>query len=234
MDVAIVGPGRLGRSLAVLLEGAGARVTLCGRGTPPPPSDVVLLTVPDRSLAAVAAELRVDGVLLHCSGAHTVDVLRPHRPAGSLHPLMTFPGPEVGIPSLEGVPGAVDGDPEARVAALELCGLLGIRPLEVPGDRRLYHAAAVLAGNLATVLLAEGERVLAQAGVEDGAAVLAPLMLRSIAGATGDPSAALTGPIVRGDTAVVDAHRHALKDAGLKDVLSVYDLLSRRARDLVR
>ena len=80
---------------------------------------------------------------------------------------MTFPGPEIEVPELKGVAAAVDGDAEAREAAREIAGLLGMRAFEVPGDRRLYHAAAVIAGNYATVLLAEAASVLSAAGVPE-------------------------------------------------------------------
>ena len=68
---------------------------------------------------------------------------RTHRPAGSLHPLQSFPGPEVAGPPGRGVPAAVAGDPEAVSAATQIALDLGMRPFEVPGDRRLYHLAAV-------------------------------------------------------------------------------------------
>lgn len=235
MRVGIIGPGRLGRSLAVLLERAGHAVEVAGRGGDPD-ADVVLLTVPDGALASAAAIVTRARVLLHCSGATGVEVLRPHRPAGSLHPLMTFPGPEVALPELSGVPAAVAGDPEAVRAAVALATSLGLRPFEVPGDRRLYHAAAVMAGNFATVLLAEASRVLAAAGVDprEAPGLLAPLAAESLRNAARDPAAALTGPVARGDDAVLRAHRQALTEAGLDDVAELYDLLTDRAHRLIR
>ncbi|MCA9494144.1 MAG: hypothetical protein KC621_29655, partial [Myxococcales bacterium] len=140
MRVTIVGPGRLGRSLHHWLEQARVQVALAGRGDPVPDADVVLLCVPDRALAQVASALPTGPVLLHCSGAAELDVLRPHTRVGSLHPLMTFPGPEVALPDPSTVPAAVAGTDEARQVATELAHLLGFHPFEVPGDRRLYHA----------------------------------------------------------------------------------------------
>ena len=233
MRVGIVGPGRLGRSLALLLERAGHRVEVAGRGGDPQ-ADVVLLTVPDGEIATAAARITRAPVLLHCSGATGVEVLRPHRPAGSLHPLMTFPGPEISLPDLAGVPAAVAGDPEAVRVGTDLARSLGLRPFEVSGDRRMYHAAAVMAGNFATVLLAEASRVLAAAGVDpaEAPALLAPLALESLRNAAADPAAALTGPVARGDEAVLQGHREALGEAGLTDIRSLYDLLTASARRL--
>lgn len=236
MRVAIVGPGRLGRSLAVLLEEVGVTAVLCGRGDRVPDDvDARLLTVPDTALAEVAGTLPPGAPVLHCSGAAEVDVLRPHRPAGSLHPLMTFPGPEVALPDLRDVPAAVAGDPEAVSIAEALARALGLVPLSVPGDRRLYHAAAVIAGNFATVLLADAARVLTAAGVspERAPEVLAPLALSSLRNAGSDPARALTGPVARGDRRTLDAHRAALHEANLGEVLEVYEVMVRRANAIL-
>ncbi|NCG19095.1 MAG: DUF2520 domain-containing protein [Rhodobacterales bacterium] len=234
MDIGIVGPGRLGRSLYALLIEAGHPVVLVGRGDPIPPLPVLLLTVPDDAIAQVAATVTHDAVVLHCSGAADVEVLAPHQPAGSFHPLMTFPGPEVAIPLLQGVPVALAGDAKALEAGHAIAQILGMRAVEVPGDRRLYHCAAVIAGNFATVLLAEASRVLEAAGVpaEDAPAMLAPLAMASLQNAGIDPVAALTGPAVRGDEKTIAGHREALEKAQFGDLIRLYDLLTESAVSL--
>lgn len=235
MRIAIVGPGRLGRSLDRLWRQCGHEVRMVGRGDPPSEADVAVLTVPDTAVAEVAALLPTGPIVLHCSGALEVDVLRPHRPAGSLHPLMTFPGPEVAIPELRGVPAAVAGDPEAVQVAESLARELGLEPFTVPGDRRLYHAAAVIAGNFATLLLGEAATVLQAAGVpaERCADILALLAVRSIENARHGVRAALTGPVARRDTATLDAHRAALDQHELHAVRELYDrMISSAARQL--
>ena len=235
MRIGIVGPGRLGRSLAILFEAAGQHVQLFGR-TAVPSGDVLLLTVPDGQIAEVAAAIPVGPIVLHCSGAKGMDVLRPHPVVGSFHPLMSFPGPEVAVPSVEGVPVAVAGDPAALAAARSLAETLKMVPVEVLGDRRLYHAAAVMAGNFATVLLADAVEVLTAAGVEPQKALemLTPLALASIANASTGPANALTGPVVRNDVATLEAHRTALREAGLEEHARVYDTLTGRAQKLLR
>ena len=238
MFVSIIGTGRLGRSLDVLLrtsEHTTCEVELLGRqGTPRAP--VVLLAVPDSAIREAVRRVPDGRIVLHCSGTTPVEVLRPHRPAGSFHPLMTFPGPDVGLPDLVGVPAAIAGDPSAREAGQTIADALAMRAITVPGDRRLYHAAAVIAGNFATVLLAEAARVLTEAGVspDDAPGLLAPLAVQSLrnAGEKG-PAAALTGPVARGDTGTLDGHRDAMTAAGLADLLPLYDLLTQRARALV-
>ena len=212
MKIAIVGPGRLGRSLERLLCRAGHQVGSFGRGGSPGDVAVVLLTVPDGAVGAAARAVATGPVVLHCAGALGTDVLAPHVRRGSFHPLMTFPGPEVAMPDVAGVPVAVAGSDEAVAVARGLAADLGMRAFAVPGDRRLYHAAAVIAGNLVTVLLDEAAAVLVRAGVDRETAfeVLTPLALRSVANAHLGLQRSLTGPIARGDRATLDGHREAL------------------------
>lgn len=237
MYITILGRGRLGASLATLWRAAGHHVDLLAHDAQPPAeADVVLLAVPDRAVAAVAAPLR-GPVLLHASGSLDLQPVAHAPEHGSLHPLMSFPGPAVGLPDLRGVPAAIDGTPRAHALATALALDLGMVPLDVPGDRRLYHAAAVIAGNFATTLLALAAQALHAAGVpaEQAPAALAPLALASLrnaAGAGGDVASTLTGPVARGDEAVIDAHRAALSAAGLHEVLAAYDELVRQTRAL--
>lgn len=238
LSVLVVGPGRLGRSVARLLRDGGHQVTLVGRGQAIPQSPLTWLTVPDRAIATAAAAVPPGGVVLHASGATEVAVLRPHAPAGSLHPLMSFPGPHALPPVHPPVPAAVAGDPPAIQAATRLATALGWRPFSVAGDRRLYHAAAVVAGNFATALLADGAALLAAAGVpeDEAPALLAPLALASLRNAADQgPAAALTGPVARGDHATLDAHREAMREAALPpQVASTYEALLRSAQALAK
>ncbi len=230
----IVGPGRLGRTAAAQLEAGGHRVRLVGRGAPIPPAPITWLTVPDRAIAAVAQQVPPGGACLHASGALDLGPLGPRDGRGSLHPLMTFPGLPINpFQGVVAVPAAVQGDAEGLPAALALARALGAAAFEVPGDRRAYHAAAVLAGNFATALLAEAAQVMALAGVPVGLAptLLAPLALQSVENAAHcGPAAALTGPVARGDEAVIAAHRAALAEH--PELLASYDALLAAARRL--
>jgi predicted short-subunit dehydrogenase-like oxidoreductase (DUF2520 family) len=234
--IAIVGPGRLGRTLAVLLARAGHDVALVGRAAPLPDVDAVWLTVPDLAIAEVASDLPPGPIALHASGATGLEVFGGRPRSGSLHPLMTFPGPDLAIPDLRGVPAAVAGDAEAIATATALAGSLEMSPFEVPGDRRLYHAAAVLAGNGATILLAHACRALETAGVPADRCVdvLLPLALRSIAGASPEPARALTGPIARGEHPVIEAHLRALREAGLDDAAELHAAIARAGEAALR
>jgi len=234
MDVALIGPGRLGRSLAILLPAAGHRVLLVGRGEAIPACDLVWITTPDRALEAVARQLPPGVPALHSAGSRGADALAPHAPSGLLHPLMTFPGPELGLPSLAGVGAAIAGDPPAEACARQLAGDLGMVPFPAPREPALYHAAAAIAGNYIPVLLAEAARVLAAAGVSNGTALLAPLAIESLHNAVRAPDRALTGPAARGDLDTLARHREALRAADLSEVSLLADALAERALALTK
>lgn len=232
----LVGGGRLGRSLHALLTEAGWDVTVVGRALTDDWAPIVLLTVPDAAVSTVAAAVPAGVTVLHSAGSLGLDALGPHAgTGGSFHPLMTFPGPERGLPDLAGVPAALAGSAAALDAGRKLAYALGMVPLTVPGDRRLYHAAAVMAGNFATVLLADAAALLAAAGVprhEAGRALL-PLAQASLQSAASDPAASLTGPVARGDEKTIEAHIAAMQGAGLDGSLELYQALTHRARQLL-
>jgi predicted short-subunit dehydrogenase-like oxidoreductase (DUF2520 family) len=232
MRIAIYGPGRLGGTLAQLLPEAGHEVVIWRRGEAHPQADLRWLTVRDESIAQVAMELPVGSLVLHASGAKDLDVLAPHADRGSLHPLQSFPGVARAVPRIQGTPAAIAGTPKALRAARQIANDLGFSPFEVQGDRRAYHAAAVMAGNFATVLLACASEALAHAGVppEQAPGLLAPLALASIQqAALTSPAQALTGPFARGDSAVVQSHLDVLRES-LPHLLPAYQALADRAR----
>jgi predicted short-subunit dehydrogenase-like oxidoreductase (DUF2520 family) len=212
--VRIIGPGRAGRSFAAALAAAGAEVLPlqgasddCRRAAEG--ADVLLLAVPDRAVAEVAATVvpSADAVVLHCSGSLGLDVLAPHPRRGSLHPLATLPDPVIGAARLRaGAYFAVAGD----AAATDLALLLGGHPIVVPEEARAaYHAAACIAANHLVALLGQVERVAAASGLP--LAAFLPLARGALddVGLVG-PEAALTGPAARGDLETIERHRAAL------------------------
>lgn len=220
-NVDVIGArGRVGRAVSARLAERG----LASSGHDP---DVVLLCVPDRAIAEVAAAIEPGPWVGHVSGGTPLAALAPHERRFSLHPLQTFTrdrGPE----QLDGAWAAVSGETEDAVAlATNLADALGLRPVVLDDERRaLYHAGAAIASNyLVTLRRAAGE-LLAAADVPPEA--LDPLMRRVI-----ENGFQLTGPIERGDWETVERHRTAIAEHA-PELLEAYDALARlTARDTV-
>jgi len=248
--VVVVGVGRLGSAIAVQLLKAGWPVTVrtqspAGRrqarrlrlleadAAAMSRAELCLLTVPDAAVGPVARAVapllgRTTG-LVHCAGALTLEVLQPAaagRPTGSFHPLVSVTGPET---PLAGHSVAIAT--RSRVLApllFRLAETLGLRPLRVPeGGRSAYHAGAAMAASGLVALLDAAVGAWREAGVPEREALagLLALMRSALAGAEARGTvAALTGPVVRGDAEVVQAHVRALPP----DALPIYLALQQR------
>ena len=237
--VAVLGPGRLGRTLAAALEGAGYRVRLASSRTvqeaqdAADTSDVAFLTVPDAAIAGVAAvvEWRPGQLVAHCSGARGLEVLAVADQAGALigclHPLQSFP-PDPDPARFTGITCGIEGPAPADAILAGIAADLGARTVRLEGvDRALYHAAAVLIANDAVALAAAATRAWTLAGLHESAAreALAPLLLGAAGSIAALPLAqALTGPIARGDVATVERHLAAL--ARDPDLAALYRALA--------
>ncbi|GAA4992716.1 pantoate--beta-alanine ligase [Actinopolymorpha pittospori] len=237
--LAVIGDGRTGGSVTHAARAAGLDVHVGRRGTSAATAslaEVALLCVPDRSIASACAELAeadpLPAYVGHVSGAAGLDVLAAARRRGAetftLHPLQTIPTPDT---DLAGAPAAVSGSsPAARDVAAALARRLGMVPFDVPEEHRAaYHAAAVLASNFLVTLEESATELLTRAGVADARAVLAPLVLRSAANWAEAGSAALTGPIARGDEDTVRAHLAAVRALAPK-LEPTYTALAERTR----
>jgi predicted short-subunit dehydrogenase-like oxidoreductase (DUF2520 family) len=228
--IAIVGRGRLGRTVRDALRAAGLEVHDVGRGEPVPLTDTTWILVPDRAIAEVARSLPVGGVVLHSSGALGADALAPHEHAAVLHPIMSFAGTTMPRP----VPATLAGAPRATAVARAIARTLGWEPVPFDGDRALYHAACVLAGNFGATVFAEACRTLALAGVDAAAtrSLLGPLARTALENAIELGPAAMTGPASRGDGEVVERHLRALaRDPALQ---SLYDALRAATERVLR
>jgi predicted short-subunit dehydrogenase-like oxidoreductase (DUF2520 family) len=202
----VVGAGRVGSAVAArLAERIPTRIT--GRELEVAEADLVIVCVPDRVIPEVAAEIPVGPWIAHTSGARTLDALDPHVRRFGLHPLQTFV-PGGGPEQLDGAWAAVSGETdEARALGRQLAQTLGLTPFDLDdGARTLYHAGAAFASTYLVTLYRIASRLFEGAGAPPEA--LVPLMMRTI-----ENGFQQTGPIVRGDWAVIDAHASALHDA---------------------
>lgn len=190
--------GRVGSAISGRLAERGV---LLDEASP----DVVLLCVPDRAIAEVAAGIEPGPWVAHVSGATPLAALAPHARRFGVHPLQTFTlsrGPE----QLDGAWAAVSAETEeAAAVATTLARTLGLHPFALDDGRRAaYHAGAAIASNYLVTLRRAAGSLLEAAGAP--AEALDPLMLRTI-----ENGFELTGPIQRGDWETVDRHLEAIR-----------------------
>ncbi len=259
--IGIIGAGTLGRALALCLKSHGCNVAVvCSRSagsaealaalvegcrwTESPQeavdaADVIFITTPDSAIAEVAGGVHWSSShgVVHCSGAHTLDILQgaslQGASVGSFHPYQTFArvsSPEDAVRRFRGAGVAIEGDGWLAGYLEDLAGLFGCRVVHIePQDRALYHASAVMScGHLAalTKVVADMWR---EMGVpeEDALPIIAPIMQATLANiASAGVAASLTGPAIRGDTETVGRHLGALEER-LPGLAPLYKSLAR-------
>lgn len=269
MRIGIIGAGKVGGALCKSLREAGVNIAGLTAGTEADTlaaaakfhvkgfasneelaanSDVLFLTVPDRLVGEVAAELaqtfsnRSDAqslqgkIFFHCSGSLGLEELQPLAESGadigSLHPLQSFASADV---SFQGIYMAVDGMPNAQEAGQAIAELLGAQIFVVPAaERKAYHAAACFASNYVVAAMAVAQELMSKwtPTPEAGLAALLALFDGTARNLHQSKLAreALTGPIARGDINTVKAHLAVLPPK----IAEVYKALGKETICLAR
>jgi predicted short-subunit dehydrogenase-like oxidoreductase (DUF2520 family) len=262
LRVGVIGAGRVGAVLGAALADAGHDVVAAAGlssasaeraarllpGVPLVPadrvvalSDLVVLAVPDDTLAGLVAGLagtgawRAGQITFHTSGAHGLAVLAPAERAGvlplALHPAMTFSGAVEDADRLPGAPFGVTSRPEHRPVAETLVLEMGGEPFFVAEeDRRLYHAALVTGANHLVTLVAEAADLLRAAGVGAPERVLTPLLAAALDNGLRRGDRGLTGPVSRGDVGTVAEHLETLSERAPAAV-EAYVAMARRTTE---
>jgi len=180
----------------------------------------IFLTVPDQVIEIMVKRLIEnpqpnwkDHKILHCSGAHSSELLHPLALKGaqtaSIHPLQTFPksGTTKAFP-FERVPFSMEGDTslllelEMRLFPQLIAKSFHVTPLQ----KTTLHLAAALVSNGMVPLLASAKRILEDSGLDEGVERLKILTETTIENVQLLGDEALSGPIKRGDLSTVKIH----------------------------
>ncbi len=156
----ILGPGRVGRALALVHRQAKEDVYLMGLAEGawmewardygihpllqwsevPASTAVVLFCVPDSQILPVAENCAAvfpcnSKLFIHTSGMHDLEVLKPVSLEGgfvaAMHPVMQFVDPEQDIEALRHALVTETADPNAREGVLEVAEVWGARPVRL-------------------------------------------------------------------------------------------------------
>ncbi len=199
-------------------------------------ADLVLLAVPDDSLSGLVSGLAATGafhpgqVLVHTSGRHGVGVFEPAARSDvlplALHPAMSFTGNALDLERLPDCVFGVTTLKELRPLGEALVLELGAEPVWIEEeDRPLYHAALTHGADHLVTLVAQSMELLQDAGVDQPARMLTPLLAAALDNALRTGDQALTGPVVRGDAGTVAEHLAEL--AAVPQTRSTYCALAR-------
>lgn len=208
--------------------------------------DTIAIAVADDALDGVVAHMAASPLsgrapfIFHVSGRSDAAVLEPLRRAGALtaaiHPAMTFTGdPEVEARRMATARFAITGSTaEATGLAKNIVARLGGAGVEIAADRRtLYHAALCHASNHLVTLIAGASDALRDAGVDDPAALLAPLVRAALENSLAQGLAGLSGPLLRGDRLTINGHLETIA-AHSPDLLPAYRAMARATLDALK
>ena len=184
-------------------------------------AEMVFVTTPDDLIGRVCSEVRwhQGQRVLHCSGAHSVDILEPAiksgAAVGSFHPLQTFADVDQAVANLPGSTFALEAEEPLLSTLKELSSLLNGSWVELgPGDKVLYHAAAVFASNYLVTVVKLALDLWQEFGVSprEATKALLPLIRGTLNNIDniGLPNC-LTGPVARGDSGTIEKHLSALE-----------------------
>ena len=228
------------------ISSAKAAVNIMGAGVPiedmsaMSSADFFLIASSDDDIKHCSQHLAKSGlinkgdVVFHCSGAQTSDLLQSCRSAGasvaSIHPIKSFADIELAKSSFAGTYCGAEGDKAALSLLTPLFTRIGANILPISKENKtLYHAASVIASNYLVTLQEISINAFAQAGIDRQAAmqVLKPIVTGTVDNIfQHGTTAALTGPIARGDQQVVASQLKAMENWD-EDLATIYRLLGK-------
>lgn len=231
LNLAIIGAGKVGQSLARLFSLTGYSVTVIGRDLRLEidkyqqcisNADVVLITTSDGEIKTACENitpfLTDNTVITHCSGALDSSVLESAKTKGcyvaSSHPLNTFPTLSASLATLQDTDHGTALFCEGESAALSVLSPLfetaGFNIVEIASDAKTaYHTACVFACNYLTVLMDLSLTTAAHGGIDKTQfwQAIQPLVQATLTNITQQGiTDSLSGPIARGDTQTVTQH----------------------------
>lgn len=206
------------------------------------PSELWMISSVDSEVAAVAQSLaaagvvRVGDIVFHTSGVLPSAVLAPLQARGalvaSIHPIKSFADPQQAIETFDGTWCALEGDAGACGVLENLFGSIGASVFRITAEaKEMCHIGHVFASNYLVTVLDCAQQFYGAAAVPEA---VRGAFLRSIVEGTVQNvvalggERALTGPVKRGDTMVIQRHLQLINKSS-PDLMAVYVELARVA-----
>jgi predicted short-subunit dehydrogenase-like oxidoreductase (DUF2520 family) len=233
-QIVLIGAGKVGIQLGTILKRKGLEVLqVCSRNEANarslakqlnsefttdvsalnPDGDLYILTVSDAAIEKVLdPEVFQGKFVVHTSGSVPMNVLDSVCPDyGVLYPLQTFSSDRE--LDFERIPMCIEANSRINLERLEdLAQRISstVRRIDTK-ERKILHLAAVFACNFPNFMYIQAEKILARSGLDFD--LLKPLILETAQKVQEmDPVHAQTGPAIRGDEAILQAHLELLKN----------------------
>ncbi|MFN6946122.1 MAG: Rossmann-like and DUF2520 domain-containing protein [Cytophagaceae bacterium] len=189
-------------------------------------SRVFIVSVPDDVISQISDQLIVpeDALVVHTSGACSMNLLNKHNFRGVLYPLQTFTkGRKLDVSGIPFFLEAIDDDAYQVLKGFAQC-LSNNLHMADKHQRLALHTAAVFACNFTNHFLSISGGILDK--TELPFEVLYPLVRETVEKAFElGPDRAQTGPAVRKDVKTIQSHLDFLEDA--PTVKEMYKILSK-------
>lgn len=192
------------------------------------PADIYVIAVKDDQILNLSSNLISHGALIvHTAGGIFMDILKKHDRRGVLYPLQTFS--KIKPIEFDDIPICIEGKNEKDLKILqELAGELSGNVYRINSNqRKSLHLAAVFVSNFVNYLYSEGEQICIKNNIPFE--ILLPLIQEtSHKVSLMSPKEAQTGPAVRNDKKVIEAHLEQLSP----EQKQIYSLLTQSIQNL--
>lgn len=192
------------------------------------PADIYIIAVKDDQISKVSRQLKTeDALVVHTAGGISMEILNTHKRTGVLYPLQTFSKKRP--INFENIPICIEAQTQSDRKILDNLGkeLRGKIYNINSGQRRSLHLAAVFVCNFVNYLYSEGEQICRNNDIPFE--ILLPLIQETAHKVSlMSPMEAQTGPAIRNDKEVIEAHLEQLTAEQQK----IYSLLTHSIQHL--
>ncbi len=185
----------------------------------PADADIVIVCVADDAIGEVASKIApCNAVIVHTSGATSIDVLGMHKRRGVLYPCQTFTRED--HVDMQRVPFLIEASDEESLRKLRefVATISQKKVVEASSEMRAkLHVGAVIASNFTNHLLTLTSEYLQRNALD--VSLLEPLVNQTITKAFAmHPRQAQTGPARRGDVRTIEKHMSLIDEENLQRV----------------
>ncbi len=191
------------------------------------PTDIIFLSVPDHQIQNVIKDLLPikeklqDSILVHCSGATSIQVLNKFQLYGIFYPLQTFTKNK--IPNWGHIPIFIEGNTKEVSQTLEMLASSFSKNvfLKTSEERKKIHCGAIFVSNFVHAMANAALQISEEDDFEN---IYFPLISEAVAKLKENrPKECLTGPAKRKDFSTIENHLEQVKIPKLKQI---YQLLT--------